>query len=680
MKPIARGAALVSVLAGLVAAVYAADDQAPKRNKAESYFNFSMGHVYAELAAAYGNRGDFLSRAIEHYKAALAADPEATFISEELAGLYIQAGKVREAVLELEERIKKDPKSADARRVLGRLYARLIGDPESNRINEEMLRRAVEQYQKVVELDPKDVDSWVLLGRLYRIGQDSVEAEKAFKKALELDPSNDDALTELALVYSNSGENQQAVELWKKIAERNPNRRNLVALAGAYEDMRDYKSAAQVLERALALDPENLEVKRMLGQTLIFAGSLDRARQTFEDIVAADPRDAQSFLRISQIYRQQREFAKARDALNRAKELEPDNLEIRYGEVSLLEEEGKRAEAIAVLKQILDSTERRSYSGPDRANRAALLERLALLYRANQQYPQAVETFQALAALDGSLAARAAAQVVETYRMARDYSRAEAESDAAVKKFPDDRMVILSRATLLAELGRADQAVAEAKKLFGNGDDKEAWLNLAQIYERSKNYEGMRQALDAYEKLAGDNEDRSTLYFMRGAMYERLKKYDEAEAEFRKALAIDPDNASVLNYLGYMLADRNVRLDEAHRLISRALELEPGNGAYLDSLGWVYYRMDQLEQAERYLRLALNEVPHDPTVRDHLGDVLAKQGRLKEAIEEWQLSLKEWEAGPPVERDAAEIAKINRKLEGAKIRMAQETSGSKRKP
>ena len=29
-------------------------------NKAEAYYNFAMGHLYAELAGAYGNRSDFL--------------------------------------------------------------------------------------------------------------------------------------------------------------------------------------------------------------------------------------------------------------------------------------------------------------------------------------------------------------------------------------------------------------------------------------------------------------------------------------------------------------------------------------------------------------------------------------------------------------------------------------------
>jgi len=383
---------------------------------------------------------------------------------------------------------------------------------------------------------------------------------------------------------------------------------------------------------------------------------------------------------VSQIYRQKRDYRQAREALEKAKAADPDNIEIRYSEIMLLDEEGRHAEAIAAMKQLLDATEKRSYSPPEQASRVALLERLALLYRSNEQYAQAVETFRKMAEVDPDAGARAAAQIIETLRLGRDYARAGEEAEAAIKKYPDDRMVVLTRATLLAELGKGAQAVEEVRKLFEGKEDKDAWLSLAQLYEKTRNWAEMGKALDAFEKLATNDEDRSTLYFMRGAMYERMKKYDLAEAEFRKAMAIDPDNAALLNYYGYMLADQNVRLEEALKLITRALELEPDSGAYLDSLGWVYYRMGRLEEAEANLRRALEQVPHDATVRDHMGDVLAGRGKLKEAVAEWQRAIQEWEAGPPSERDASEIARVARKLEGAKVRLAQEPAGSSRKP
>ena len=62
---------------------------------------------------------------------------------------------------------------------------------------------------------------------------------------------------------------------------------------------------------------------------------------------------------------------------------------------------------------------------------------------------------------------------------------------------------------------------------------------------------------------------------MRGAMYEKMKKFDAAEIEFRKVLDLNPKNASALNYLGYMLADRNVRVNDAAELHQAGARTRP---------------------------------------------------------------------------------------------------------
>ncbi|MGC8792244.1 MAG: tetratricopeptide repeat protein, partial [Bryobacteraceae bacterium] len=418
--------------------------------------------------------------------------------------------------------------------------------------------------------------------------------------------------------------------------------------------------------------PKDPEIKRELAEKLLLKGDYQEALKLYAELAEANPRDPQYPLRMSQIYRQQRDLKKAREAHERAQALDPSSLEVQYNEVNLLEAEGQTGQAIARLKQILDTTARSSYGPPERANRAMLLERLGLMYRANEQPKEAIEAFREIARLDPDLGARVAAQIIETYRATRQFAQAEQEAEAAIKKYPNDRMIRLVRASLLADLGRGADAVAEVKRLLEGSSDRETWLALAQICEKTKDYAGMATALEQAEKLSDSDEDREVVLFMRGAMYERMKKYDEAEAEFRKVLKMNPRNASALNYLGYMFADRDVNLQEALELVRQAVELEPQNGAYLDSLGWVYYRLGRLEEAERYLRMALERVPRDPTVNDHLGDVLYSQGKVREAIAQWQISLKEWEAGSKAELDPAEVAKVQKKLENAKTRLARE--------
>ena len=107
-------------------------------------------------------------------------------------------------------------------------------------------------------------------------------------------------------------------------------------------------------------------------------------------------------------------------------------------------------EAITALKGILSETAKKSYAVSEKGNRITLLERLGYLYRLNEQFPQAVETYHQIGELDPDAASKAEAEVIDTYRAAHEFTKAEQEADAAVKKYPDDRVVRSVHAQLLA--------------------------------------------------------------------------------------------------------------------------------------------------------------------------------------------------------------------------------------
>jgi tetratricopeptide (TPR) repeat protein len=668
----------------LVAGAFGQDNSAASKpgssaDKAAAYYNYSLGHLYSELAGASGSR-ELFTKAVDSYRAALKADPSATFIAEELSELYIQSGRLREAVTEAEDALKQNPNDLNSRRLLARIYTRLIGDSQANRIDENMVKKAIEQYQKITAGDPKDVESWLMLGRLDKIAQNSTDALAAYKKVLELDPENEDAMTGQAMVYTDLGDAKAAADLLRKVADKNPTPRSLENLASVYEQLKDYSLAAEMLRRALEQQPGNADLKHQLAQDLLFSDQVDDALKAYQELIEEDPKDEAALLRISKIYQQKRDFAKAHEAADKAKELDPTNIEIQYNDVTLLATEGRTSEAIKALKAILDSTTKKTYNADERNNRVSLLDGLGGLYQKIEQFSAAVETYRQMAELDPDVAPRASAEVVESYRQAKDFPKAEAEAEAASKKYPADRLVIGVHASLLADMGKTDQAVAETRKLLDGKNDRDIYINLAQIYDKAKNFGEMAKMLDAAEKLSPGNDDKETVIFMRGAMYERMKNYTEAEEEFRKALAINPDNASALNYLGYMLADRGVRLEEARDLIAKAVERDPKNGAYLDSLGWVLFRLNKLPEAEAKLHEALELMSRDPTVHDHLGDVYFHEGKIREAIAQWQSSLKEWQLSAPSDQDHSEVAKVQKKLDDAKVRLARENGSAKQQP
>ncbi len=646
-----------------------------KTDHAASYYYFTLAHFYADLAGSVGNRGEYVSKAIENYKAAIKADPESPVLSEELSELYFATGRFKEAQNDAEEALKQNANDLNAHRLLARIYTRQIGEGGQGRIDEAMLRKTIEEYQKITSIDPKDADSWVMLGRLLKVSQNSVDSRKAYEKALEAEPDNEDALTGLAMIYADAGDNQKAADALRKATEKAPTQRSLEALAGVYEQLRQFDLAVETIKRELELNPPNAtELRRELAQDYIFGNHLNDALEVYQGLVDDDANDVQSYLGMSRIYRQQRNFAKAHEVLTKAHGVEPTSIEIRYAEASLLDAEGKTSEAAQAVKDILASTAKKSYSAQERQARIGLLESLAAMYRNADQTDQAVDAFRQMTDVDPDKAHLVSASVTDTYREAKMFPKAEQESDAAIKKWPGDRIVVLTRASLLADLGKTDEAANSVKKLLDGKNDKDTYVRLAQVYDKGKKFGEVAKALDSAEKLAQNDDDRVNIWFLRGAMYERMKNVDSAETEFQKVLKVDPDNAGALNYIGYMLADRNMRLEEALKFIQKALDKDPENGAYLDSLGWAYYRLGRYSEADDTLRRAVDKTPKDPTVHDHYADTLLKENKIKEAVVQLEASMKEWGSSPPADYDAQEAGKVKSKLEAAKTRLSKETA------
>src|SRR6202011_6102213 len=140
-----------------------------------------------------------------------------------------------------------------------------------------------------------------------------------------------------------------------------------------------------------------------------------------------DPSDADSYLRISQIYRQKGDMAKAREASDKAKAIDPKNVEIRMNEANILQREGKTADGIEVIRSILQQTELRTYDPAQLGARVELLEQLAVMQRLADKTQPAVDTYRQIATLDPSRAPQASASIIDTYMSGKEFSKAQDE-------------------------------------------------------------------------------------------------------------------------------------------------------------------------------------------------------------------------------------------------------------
>src|SRR2546423_4553648 len=95
--------------------------------RAEAYFDYTMGHIF-EQQYENTSKADFATRALDFYKKAYALDPRSPVIGERLAEMYWKAQRIREAINEAQEILKRDPNDVTTRRLLARIYLRSLGD------------------------------------------------------------------------------------------------------------------------------------------------------------------------------------------------------------------------------------------------------------------------------------------------------------------------------------------------------------------------------------------------------------------------------------------------------------------------------------------------------------------------------------------------------------------------
>src|SRR6266852_8179570 len=144
-----------------------APQSAPRKaDKAAAYYHFTMAHMYEEEMAAYG-RSDLVSKAIEEYRLAMEADPTSEYLSSGLAEIYARTGRIKDAVGEAQDILKRDPKNLEAHRLLGHIFLRSLGDMQGGNGSDSVLKLAIQQYEEIVSLDPKSAEDHVMLGRLY---------------------------------------------------------------------------------------------------------------------------------------------------------------------------------------------------------------------------------------------------------------------------------------------------------------------------------------------------------------------------------------------------------------------------------------------------------------------------------------------------------------------------------
>jgi len=152
-------------------------------------------------------------------------------------------------VIEAQDIIKKSPNNLEARRLLGRIYLRSLGDMQAGSGSESVLKLAIEQYEQIRAVATDSMDDHLLLGRLYRLNNDLQKAESEFKTAVKLQPDSEEAVTTLAYLYNELGDTARAAQVLSSVPGAERSAKLYSALGYTYEQQKHTRSHRGVSAR-----------------------------------------------------------------------------------------------------------------------------------------------------------------------------------------------------------------------------------------------------------------------------------------------------------------------------------------------------------------------------------------------------------------------------------------------
>jgi tetratricopeptide (TPR) repeat protein len=356
--------------------------------------------------------------------------------------------------------------------------------------------------------------------------------------------------------------------------------------------------------------------------------------------------------------------------LNKAIELDPDNVDILQQRAFSLIQSDKMDEAVADLRTLLKKN-------PENIVVAATLveylagndkqkEALEIANETVKQQPEDIRVYklrsrlhllldntdEAIADLDKGLEIEPRSLDLlitraTVYESVKQYDKALADLTRAEKIRPGLPRAALLRSMIYQRIERFDDAALQLRRLVRlNPGNAQLRLQLGFCYSMGNHH---KLAIEEFSRVIEIDEDNWIAFYSRGDTQLNIGKHKEAIADYNVALRLNKDSDGLLNNFAWVLATSPVdELRDGKRAVElarRACELSEYKKPHiLSTLAAAYAETGDFENAIKWSSKAVEIGQED--IQGQLKDELKSYKRDKP----WR-ELKEDEEGPPVKKE-----------------------------
>ena len=538
--------------------------------------------------AAYHTRRNELDRAEEILRASVRSQPDDSqrtllllgFLSSrrgpavaEKAFLAAIAAKPKDATLRLGlvNLYRADGRAADARRVLQETIAISSKDaPDAltarNQLAADRMAngKAAEARTLIAEVltaSPRDATALVLHARMLLADGDPRSAIIDLRAAAKDQPGSPEVVGLLAQAHRQTAEPQLAREVLVDAVAFKPDNPELrLLLAADMADAKEYTAASAEIEAALEAAPHDMRAYDMKAQVALAQRDTATAEKTFASLKTLLPKEPTGYLKLGQLYADQKKYDAALKEYDAASKMVPDAPGPMLSGIGILVAQRRFDEAYARIDALKAREPKNVLPYQLRGDVAVARGDLAL---AEQSYRAMIEFAPSVAAGYQSL--------VRVMAMRGDVGGGILALEQGEKAIPADLSIPGARAEWLARTGRNDEAIALYETLVKRVPDDDAYANnLAYLLIETKGDKTSLERALALTRRFKESNNPGYLDSLGWAHY-KLGQYTEAAPVLERAVQRSPNAPLLQLHLGLALA-KSGNAPRAREFLRKALD------------------------------------------------------------------------------------------------------------